>query len=55
MIGHIEMHRNTSQSLQKTKIGIAKAIKVTLGCIIAIFFPHGLFTSLTLILTRSLS
>ena len=55
MTGRREMHRNTSQSVRKTRIAIAIAIGVTLGCVFAIFFPHGLFTSSAPILTRTIS
>lgn len=55
MTGRREMHRNTLQSVRKARIGIAIAIGVTLGCLFAIFFPHGLFTSSTPILTRTIS
>ena len=55
MTGRREMHRNTSQSIRKTRIAIAIAIGVTLGCVFAIFFPHGLFTSSAPIITRSIS
>ncbi|KAK9988123.1 hypothetical protein SO802_028362 [Lithocarpus litseifolius] len=55
MIGRREMHRNTSQSVRKTRIAIAIAIGVTLGFVFAIFFPHGLFTSSAPILTRTIS
>ncbi|XP_065617256.1 arabinosyltransferase RRA3 isoform X2 [Quercus suber] len=55
MSGRREMHRNTSLSVRKTRIAIAIAIGVTLGCAFAIFFPHGLFTSSTPILTRTIS
>nr|XP_023874785.1 arabinosyltransferase RRA3-like [Quercus suber]POE83088.1 arabinosyltransferase rra3 [Quercus suber] len=55
MSGRREMHRNTSLSVRKTRIAIAIAIGVTLGCAFAIFFPHGLFTSSTPILTPTIS
>lgn len=55
MNGRREMHRNTSQSVRKARIGIAIAIGVTLGCVFAIFLPHGLFTSSTPILARTIS
>ncbi|XP_030944659.1 arabinosyltransferase RRA2-like [Quercus lobata] len=55
MTGRREMHRNTLQSVRKTRIAIAIAIGVTLGCVFAIFFPHGLFTSSAPIITRTIS
>jgi hypothetical protein len=43
--GALMRNNSSDQSLLKSRIAIAIAIGMFLGCIFAFFFPHGLFSS----------
>ncbi|XP_059653837.1 arabinosyltransferase RRA3-like [Cornus florida] len=47
--------RNTGHSLRGSRIAIAVAVGVLLGCVFAFFFPHGLFLSSSPILRERVS
>ncbi|CAK7329734.1 unnamed protein product [Dovyalis caffra] len=43
--GALMRTNNSNQSLRKSRIAIAIAVGIFLGCIFALFFPHGIFYS----------
>ena len=57
MLGRREgsLMRNNGSSLRGSKIAVAVAIGVLLGCVFALFYPHGFFGSYPTIQSRRIS
>ncbi|KDP46226.1 hypothetical protein JCGZ_10066 [Jatropha curcas] len=53
--GALMRNSNTAHSLRKSRIAIAIAIGIFLGCVFAFFFPHGMFFSISQFRSRHLS